>query len=756
MLLTIVINTGQNSMSFISFLEIDVEKSLSDRSEKSAIQLTRVFDLLRKSIYSSMQEIIPSGNKKRQAIMDNLIRSSEGSVVSFQVFRFNRASKKTTLSNSSFTKEISDSRFENKNPMKIKDAISSHNISWINGLKLDETNSNKVLIKNISPYKGIGIGLFSMAVVFPLANSQDLVIGTLTVWQSEIINNLTNTKYEKGFVVDKKGFLLSSPIMSEIRSNRSFRSSAIFKTASKRNLTKGSRKNYYNLNRKKVFGSFAKIPNYEEYFVIYEQSASVIQNQITQTVIESLAWSVFLILLALGAGYYSSEEITKSLLQLTYVTQKIASGDFKVRMDKLSKDEVGILGHSINKMASQIQKLLSSEVEKVRYEQELETARIVQSTFFPKTDISTQYMKASGFYQPATECGGDLWGHYSIEENIELIFIADAMGHGAPAALVTATAYSTCMTMADLMRNDKYREYSPSELLERMNRVIFSAVGGKISMTCFAAVLDLNKGTLTYSNAGHNFPILLPNAVHDDRARKVRKAYKKITDIPPIDLALKGIPLGIKDNVSYKNKTMDVRAGDKIFLFTDGLIECESPLGEVWSRKYLTESILKKVDSSYSELKDFITKKAFSFFNGNPLLDDITVVVAEIDKDWSISEVASKDSVEPPSLNLSTSDELDINKDLTPDIDLEAPKKEKPKLAPFGILSSTPSKDKESSIELEDFVSQTSQDFTEESINEISLLSNIDDILAKSGDTSEEGDEKIESIFAEDEPEKAS
>lgn len=133
----------------------------------------------------------------------------------------------------------------------------------------------------------------------------------------------------------------------------------------------------------------------------------------------------------------------------------------------------------------------------------------------------SEKLLVSGYYCPATECGGDLWGYFEIKKDVFALFIADAMGHGVPAALITALAYSSYKTIEDLMISQKSQLDSPDDILKALNRVIFSALEGKIHMTCFLAVIDLNTKKMTYSNAGHNFPLRLSKKYQNQNQYKM-------------------------------------------------------------------------------------------------------------------------------------------------------------------------------------------------------------------------------------------
>ena len=127
-------------------------------------------------------------------------------------------------------------------------------------------------------------------------------------------------------------------------------------------------------------------------------------------------------------------------------TQRIAEGNFETKVEIPSSDEIGALSDSFNFMSDEITRFMGEMKEKARLENEVKVAQLVQSSFFPNDDITIGPVDISAFYQPASECGGDWWG-YVEDENVLVLIIADATGHGVPAALLTATANCSINTI---------------------------------------------------------------------------------------------------------------------------------------------------------------------------------------------------------------------------------------------------------------------------------------------------------------------
>ncbi len=456
----------------------------------------------------------------------------------------------------------------------------------------------------------------------------------LNAWQTPLIASLKSSKTMSSVIIDGDARVFASKNIDEMKNNKTLSQLEIVKMSREGVIRTGYRGGYFDEGGREWLGAYYRINKYD-LTILVQQDAESAYAAIRVLVTQTLKWVAFFVLLAIFFSYFGSTGMTKSLRALTVATQRIASGDFSSFVKPKSPDEVGMLSVSVNSMAQQIQNLLSAQVQKARFEKELETAHAVQDTLFPKeTRKKKGILNISGFSTPATECGGDWWGHFVDDEGVEYIFVADAMGHGVPAALVTAMAYSSCMTMISMMQSMKKEEKSPKAILERFNKVLYDAVEGSISMTFFALVLDPRKGKMTFANAGHNFPVLMPMSANDDRISKKAKSKQKDTNaVTPISLKASGSILGVERDAHFEEQTMVLRPGDKFILFTDGLIECTAPDGQAWGRKVLLDKIAEHVNKTAAGLKDGLVKDAFAFFNKHPLNDDVTVVAVEFPKD---------------------------------------------------------------------------------------------------------------------------
>ena len=304
--------------------------------------------------------------------------------------------------------------------------------------------------------------------------------------------------------------------------------------------------------------------------------------------------------------------ISRPIKQLAWRADQIARGDLQARVEITSGDEIGLLGENFNFMADQIAILLEQTAEKARIEQELEVARAIQETLVPTSDpVDRGALKFAGFYQPAAQTGGDWWTWNELAGGKILLVIGDVTGHGVPSAMITAAAKAAC----DVARHVHGDDVTVTRLLEIMNHAIYESAQRRFVMTCFASIIDPRTRTITYANAGHNFPYLF-------RVAEGKGEFGS--------LMIRGNRLGDDLTSKYDAKTTDLIAGDVIVWYTDGIVECENAKGEEYGEKRFRASVRRAAALDPSEMRDAIVGEATTYFGDVPRKDDITMVVGRI------------------------------------------------------------------------------------------------------------------------------
>lgn len=333
-------------------------------------------------------------------------------------------------------------------------------------------------------------------------------------------------------------------------------------------------------------------------------------------IFKSMLFFVALIAFTLVISVFASGQLTSALMELFEGTQQIAKGDFSVRVEARSKDEIGGLAESFNFMANEISRLMEETAEKARMASELNTVRTVQETLFPTSQAKFGPLKIQGHFEPASECGGDWWS-YSLVGTKVYVWIGDATGHGAPAALITSAARSAAAVI------DILPEMTPGKALSIMNHAIHQTSKGQIMMTFFMASIDLYESTFTYACASHDPPYML------------RRSGEKITkkDLIPLN-DVNGPRLGDQVGFEYQDITVPFGPGDQVFLYTDGILDVEDPKGKKWGERTFLKTVIDAANSTNSvEGKiESVKDKINSFREGASLIDDVTMVMIEFEK----------------------------------------------------------------------------------------------------------------------------
>jgi serine phosphatase RsbU (regulator of sigma subunit) len=305
--------------------------------------------------------------------------------------------------------------------------------------------------------------------------------------------------------------------------------------------------------------------------------------------------------------------ITRPIKQLAWRADQIARGDLDSRVEITSRDEIGLLGENFNYMADQIAILLQHTAEKARIEQELEVAKAIQETLVPTAEpVDQGTLRFAGFYLPAAQTGGDWWTWHRLVGGKVLIVIGDVTGHGVPSAMITAAAKAAC----DVARHVHGDDVTVTRLLEIMNHAIFESAQRRFVMTCFASIVDTRQRTITYANAGHNFPYLYRTGP-DGRGEFG-------------SLMIRGNRLGDDPASRYEAKTTPLVPGDVLVWYTDGIVECEGGAGEEYGEKRFRASVRRAAALDAGEMRDAIVAEAASYFGDTPRKDDITMVVGRV------------------------------------------------------------------------------------------------------------------------------
>lgn len=205
-------------------------------------------------------------------------------------------------------------------------------------------------------------------------------------------------------------------------------------------------------------------------------------------------------------------------------------------------------------------------------------------------------------YAPLDHLGGDYYDIATPDDHHLGLLIADASGHSIAAAMVAILSRTVFAEVAPTTT-------SPGRVLTEMNNRL-QGLADERFVTAFYGVIDRRTGLLTYANAGHPYPL------HRQAATgRVRP------------LVAQGFMLGIMPDEQYRERTVQLAPGDRLVLYTDGLIETRNEIGETFGTDRLQACIGRTAEPA--ELLAAILHCQEAFRGSYPLTDDVTVVVTD-------------------------------------------------------------------------------------------------------------------------------
>lgn len=245
--------------------------------------------------------------------------------------------------------------------------------------------------------------------------------------------------------------------------------------------------------------------------------------------------------------------------------------------------------------------------------EQMKMAGAIQRDFLPEGFPDIEGFKWSSVFIPYEWVSGDIYDVQRIDENHIGFYTADVVGHGVPAALLTIF-----ITQAITMREttgEHYKIFSPSEVMANLNsRMIDLKLSGNQFATCCYGLLNLQTRELTYSRAGHPYPVLLDNS-------------NNVTT-----LQAKGSLLGIFEGTTYEQQTVKLSPGNKLIVFSDGaepLTGTTTPDGnfELTDEfKNLTRLNADKLTAEFEKLAQNTKQNT----NDEKFKDDITLLCLEV------------------------------------------------------------------------------------------------------------------------------
>jgi len=287
--------------------------------------------------------------------------------------------------------------------------------------------------------------------------------------------------------------------------------------------------------------------------------------------------------------------------------ERIGRGDLDTPIGITNRTELGLLADTVDAMAAQLKVAQREVLEKERLAHEVEIARDLQQRLLPSRPHTAGSFTLRGTHRAAAEVGGDAFDVQPMADGRVAVAIADVAGKGLGGCLVMSMLSATTRALRETHR-------SPSALLAALEEQLLATLRPGEFVTMFYGLLDPATGTLTWASAGHVPPLVWRAA--DGTAEWLRT---------------RGIPLGAVRGGALRRSLEDrvtaLAPGDRLFQFTDGMIEAHDAHGEQFGFDRVAAVVRERAADGPDAALEALHAAVARWTGDAPLEDDQTVLM---------------------------------------------------------------------------------------------------------------------------------
>lgn len=246
--------------------------------------------------------------------------------------------------------------------------------------------------------------------------------------------------------------------------------------------------------------------------------------------------------------------------------------------------------------------LYRESADRARLQQELDVAHTIQASFLPDGSPNIPGCSVATHWQAARQVGGDFYDFLALNDDKWGVVIADVADKGVPAALFMALSRTILRTVA-------FSREDPAHVLMRANEIIGREARSDLFVTVFYGIWDPNSERFTYANAGHNPPLLLqPNG-----------SFQALPG--------NGIALGVLPEIQMQSRSMALRPGETIILYTDGVTEALNEDFDEFGLERLQVAARAAARRPVSDIVRHINTSIRDHTGQTPQSDDMTLII---------------------------------------------------------------------------------------------------------------------------------
>ena len=305
-----------------------------------------------------------------------------------------------------------------------------------------------------------------------------------------------------------------------------------------------------------------------------------------------------------------SFRVAKPLKELALAARKLGRGNFDVAIPKMKgRDEVAEFAWAFSNMLTELKDNIEKQKDIKRIERELDLARNIQLSMLPGEErdenSDDDRHELAPFLLPAKEVGGDFYDFFKIDNDHLCVVIGDVSGKGVAAALFMMVARIILRTMTKNLKSVVDAFNKTNYALAKRNRL-------NMFVTVWAGIIDLRTGHIDFASAGHNPPVVR----HNDGS---------VEFIP----SKAGLVMAAMEDTVYKQQSYEMKKGDTLFLYTDGVTEATNSENKLFGDDRLLETIKKSGDLDTANTCTFVKKEIDKFVQDVPQFDDITMLAVK-------------------------------------------------------------------------------------------------------------------------------
>lgn len=247
-------------------------------------------------------------------------------------------------------------------------------------------------------------------------------------------------------------------------------------------------------------------------------------------------------------------------------------------------------------------RLKEKEQQLNKVEKDIEVANKIQQKLLPKETPDLEGYNLHGKNVTAQTVGGDYYDFIQLDDHKWVICLGDVSGKGLPASLLMSNLQA-------LIRGELPCHNSPGTLLENVNEKLYENTDTEKFATLFLGILDTKSHTLTYSNAGHEYPYVIHSY----------KSYNR--------LKTGGLPIGVMGNQTFEEESIELYSDDTLIAYSDGITDSRDNENREFGENRFEKLLLAKADSTGLELLNNIFEASIGHSKQSELFDDMTAVV---------------------------------------------------------------------------------------------------------------------------------